>query len=67
MYLFNKDKCFELNHPDICIFFLLDLEFEKHGINSNLSKSYKLIAVIPLLSCNGINRDEINSLNFSVC
>jgi len=48
-------------------FFLLDLEFEKHGINSNLSKSYKLIAVIPLLSCNGINRDEINSLNFSVC
>ena len=48
-------------------FFLLDLEFEKHGINSNLSKSYKPIAVIPLLSCNGINRDEINSLNFSVC
>ena len=40
---------------------------EKHGINSNLSKSYKLIAVHPLLFCNGINRDEINSLNFSVC
>ena len=49
------------------MYFLLDYEFQKHVINSNLSESYKPIAVHPLKFCNGINRDEINSLNFSVC
>ena len=64
MYLFNKDKCFELNHPDI-MYFLLDYELQKHGINGNSSKSYELIAVHTLSFCNGINRAEIISLNFS--